>query len=188
MVDFADTKGHWAQSDILFARNHALVNGVGDNKYMPENSVTRAEFLTMMTRACSFLEYPYEEGTFSDVSASDWFSTVVMTAKERGIIPDEMVSGGKLKPNEKLTREEMCAIAVLAFSAATQREVQSVGATGIFKDLKDGPYLSYIDKAIALRIVNGMSVDTFAPSANITRAQAAAILRRVYLKVYNTIN
>ena len=58
----------------------------------------------------------------------------------------------------------------------------------LFTDLSDGPYLSYIDQAIGLRIVNGMSEDTFAPKADITRAQAAAILRRVYLKIFNANN
>jgi len=186
--DFNDTKGHWAQSEIYFAKNYGLVNGVGDNNYAPENSVTRAEFITMMVRGCGFMAYPYEDGTFADVASSDWFSTNVMTAKEKGIIPPEMVADGNFYPNIPLTREEMCAIATLAFSASTRTDVAESGTTGIFTDLSDGPYLSYIDKAIGLRITNGMSADTFAPKANITRAQAAAILRRVYLKVYNTNN
>jgi len=50
---------------------------------MPENSVTRAEFLTMMVRGCNFALVPYEEGTFSDVKSDDWFSTNVMTAKKK---------------------------------------------------------------------------------------------------------
>ena len=99
-----------------------------------------------------------------------------------------MTKDGNFYPNQKLTREEMCAIAVLAYSAAVRREAISAGVTGVFTDLSDGPYLTYIDKAIGLRLTNGMSADTFAPKANITRAQAAAILRRVYLKVYNTNN
>ncbi len=186
--DFSDTQGHWAQNEIYFAKNYSLVNGMGNNMYMPENSVTRAEFITMMVRGCGFMEYPYEDGTFADVASSDWFSTNVMTAKEKGIIPPEMVSDGNFYPSAQLTREEMCAIATLAFSSSTHRDIPVAGTTSIFTDLSDGPYLSYIDKAIGLRITNGMSADTFAPKANITRAQAAAILRRVFLKVFNTNN
>jgi len=142
----------------------------------------------MMVRGCNFALVPYEEGTFSDVKSDDWFSTNVMTAKEKGIIPPEMVADGNFYPNIPLTREEMCAIATLAFSASTRTDVAESGTTGIFTDLSDGPYLTNFDNAIGLRITNGMSADTFAPKANITRAQAAAILRRVYLKVYNTNN
>jgi len=188
VVDFADTQGHWAQAEIFFSRNHKLVNGIGDNMYMPENSVTRAEFFTMMTRACKFTEKPYENGTYGDVKADDWFSTAVMTAREKGIIPPEMVADGNFYPNQPLTREEMCAIAVLSYTAAAHRQAISANMTSIFTDLSDGPYLTYIDKAIGLRITNGMSANTFAPKANITRAQAAAILRRVYLKIFNVNN
>ncbi len=188
VVDFADTNGHWAQNEILFSREHKLVNGMGDNMYMPENSVTRAEFFTMMTRASKFTEVPYEDGTFGDVKKDDWYSTAIMTAKDKGIIPPEMMADGNIYPNQNLTREEMCAIAVLSYTASAHRQVISANMTSIFTDLSDGPYLTYIDKAIGLRITNGMSANTFAPKANITRAQAAAILRRVYLKVFNVAN
>ncbi len=187
-LDFADTKGHWAQTDIYFARNYKLVEGVGNNNYMPENSVTRAEFITMMVRACNLGERTYEDGTFADVYSTDWFSTAVMTAKERGIIPPEMVADGNLYPNKQLTREEMCAIAALAYVACTYREVSAAGTTSIFTDIEEGPYIKYIDQAIGLRIVNGITANTFAPKANITRAQAAAILRRVFLKIFNVNN
>ncbi len=187
-VDFADTSGHWAQAEILFARNYNLVNGVGANMYMPENPVTRAEFIAMMVRACGFNAAAYEEGTFSDVRADDWFANNVMTAVDEKIIPSEMIADGSFKPNQKLTREEMSAIAVLAYSSSARREAISAGITSMFNDLSDGPYLTYIDKAIGLRFVNGMSQNTFAPKANITRAQAATILRRVFLKIYNVNN
>ncbi len=184
-TDFTDTQGHWAQSEILFSRNHGLVNGVGDNMYSPENSVTRAEFLAMIVRACRFSEVSYEDGTFSDVKSEDWFSKFIMSAKDNGIIPSEMIEDGNIYPNKNLTREEMCAIATLAYTAATYKEIVSPNAVSMFADLSDGPYLSYIDKAIGLRVVNGMGDDTFAPKANITRAQAATILKRVYIRVFN---
>ncbi len=186
--EFSDTVGHWANEEIHFSRIHNLVNGVGENLYLPENSVTRAEFISMIVRACGFSQIPYEEGIFKDVSSNDWFSQNIMIAKDNGIIPEEMVKDGMLYPNDKLTREEMCAIAVLAYSSSAKRTVKNVNMTDIFKDLSDGPYLSYIDKAIGLRIVNGMTDTTFAPSENITRAQAATILKRVYLNIFNVNN
>ncbi len=187
-LDFDDTKGHWAQSEIYFARNYGLVEGVGENIYMPENSVTRAEFITMIARACNLGERTYEDGTFADVNSTDWFSTAVMAANEKGIIPSEMIADGNFYPNAPLTREEMCAIAVNAFSASTYREAGAAGTISIFADIEDGAYTRYIDQAIGLRIVNGMTANTFAPKANITRAQAAAILRRVFLKIFNVNN
>ncbi len=186
--DFSDTQGHWAQNEIHFSKIHNLVNGVGENIYMPENPVTRAEFITMMVRACEFSEITYIDGTFKDVSSNDWYANNIMIAKDNKIIPEEMYADGAIRPNDKLTREEMCAIATLAYISAAKRDAIKANLTSIFKDLSDGPYLSYIDQAIGLRFTNGMSADTFAPKANITRAQAATILRRVYLKIFNVNN
>jgi len=186
--DFEDTKNHWAQSDIFFARKHNLVEAVEGNLYLPDNTVTRAEFISMMVNACGFKEIPYEEGTFADVKADDSYAGVVMAANNKGIIPAEMIAEGKLDPSQEITREEMCAIATLGYSVAAGRDVTGAGLTDAFKDLEESSYLSYIDDAMTLRLVEGVSADIFAPGQAITRADAAIILWRVYLFVYNVNN
>ncbi|MGN1059174.1 MAG: S-layer homology domain-containing protein, partial [Clostridia bacterium] len=41
----------------------------------------------------------------------------------------------------------------------------------------------YIEKCLALRFINGMTANTFAPGDTATRGQAAAILKRIYIKI-----
>jgi len=142
----------------------------------------------MMVNACGFKEIPYEEGTFADVKADDSYAGVVMAANNKGIIPAEMIAEGKLDPSQEITREEMCAIATLGYSVAAGRDVTGAGLTDAFKDLEESSYLSYIDDAMTLRLVEGVSADIFAPGQAITRADAAIILWRVYLFVYNVNN
>lgn len=186
--DFEDTKNHWAQADILSARKHSIVQAVEGNLYMPDNTVTRAEFISMMLKACGFSEVPYQEGTFTDVKADDWYAGVVMAANDKALIPPEMIVDGKLNPNQEITREEMSALAALGYSIASNRGVVGAGLTDNFKDLGESRYLSYIDNAMTLRLVEGVSADTFAPGQVITRADAAVILWRVYLFIYNVNN
>jgi len=183
-TDFADTSSHWAKDDILFMRSYGLVNGVGDNLFSPEKSVTVAEFLTMVCRVAGFAMVPYED-EFADVSKDDWFAPYVATASKKGIIPLEMINDAKLNPNANLTRAQMCAISTLAYCATTFKEPDSFSLTDRFTDIGDDSYKPYIDKAIGLRLTNGMTDTTFEPSSDITRAQSATIMKRLFVIAYN---
>ncbi len=182
--DFDDSANHWAKNEIQYMRKYGLVEGVGDNLYMPENSVTVAEFLTMVTRTCNFLEETYK-GTFTDVSSSDWYAPYIASAYKNGIIPLEMITDGKINPNDKLTREQMCAVSVLAYTKTLKKNPSKQNLTDNFDDIGETPYQSYIDQALGLKLVNGMGERTFSPSSDITRAQAATILKRLFVKIYN---
>ena len=47
---FSDVSGHWAKEDILFAAAIGWVNGYPDGTYMPNQPITRAEFMTLVNR------------------------------------------------------------------------------------------------------------------------------------------
>jgi hypothetical protein len=61
-----------------------IINGVGDDLFAGERSITRAEFAAIIVRA---LGLP-ADGTanFSDVSESAWYTGAVGTAYEYGIV------------------------------------------------------------------------------------------------------
>ncbi|MEG1584996.1 MAG: phosphodiester glycosidase family protein, partial [Anaerovorax sp.] len=48
LVEFADTKTHWAKEYIGKLAARGVVNGMGNNLYLPESTLTRAQFLTML--------------------------------------------------------------------------------------------------------------------------------------------
>jgi uncharacterized repeat protein (TIGR02543 family) len=48
--DFTDIEGHWAQADIEKAAALGWVQGDGDGKFRPNDSITRAEAITMINR------------------------------------------------------------------------------------------------------------------------------------------
>lgn len=47
---FADTKDHWGESAIDFATSRGLFSGVGDNKFDPQGTMTRAMLATTLFR------------------------------------------------------------------------------------------------------------------------------------------
>ena len=83
-----------------------IISGVGDNKFEPERSITRAEFTAM---AMKFAVGGEEgENIFSDVDENDWFYDAVVNSIQYGWIHG--YGDGTFRPNNSITRAEVTAI------------------------------------------------------------------------------
>ena len=83
-----------------------IISGVGDNKFEPERSITRAEFTSM---AMKFAVGGEEgENIFSDVDENDWFYDAVVNSIQYGWIHG--YGDGTFRPNNPITRAEVTAI------------------------------------------------------------------------------
>ena len=83
-----------------------IISGVGDNKFEPERSITRAEFTAM---AMKFAVGGEEgENIFSDVDEDDWFYEDVVNSIQYGWIHG--YGDGTFRPNNPITRAEVTAI------------------------------------------------------------------------------
>lgn len=186
-TDFEDTIGHWASEDINYMRRYGLVNGVSDTNFEPDSSVSAAQFIVMICRALGLDEASYTD-TFADVSADDWYAPYVASAVLADIIPPEMTKDGNLNPNSVLTRAQMSAIAVKAYESVSYKETPTYNLADKFPDVAGNEYASYIDRAITLHLVNGITDTAFEPDSCLTRAQAATIVKRLFVKIYNDFN
>ena len=96
----------WYAKAVNTLASLGKVYGVGDHKFLPDQAITRAEFVTMAMR---FAEYPsHTPHSFPDVKPEDWFYAPVMGAAAYGWItgcPD-----GSFAPNLLVTRGEAAAI------------------------------------------------------------------------------
>ncbi|MDD6188743.1 MAG: S-layer homology domain-containing protein [Clostridiales bacterium] len=108
---------------------------------------------------------------FEDVAATDWFYSSVKYASESGLFNG--ISDTQFAPNAALTRAMLVTV---LYRAEGQPEI--TGACE-FTDVSEGAY--YADAvawAQANGIVDGISDESFAPDAKITREQIAAIIYR----------
>ena len=173
---FGDIENHWAKTDIEFLALKGIVSGAGDGQFLPENSVTRAEFAKMTLNAIGMLLTPYHD-SFDDVSGSDWYASVVQTIADNGLM---LGYEHYFRPNDKITREEMAKIIIAAYEYHTQATVSDLSAI-YFDDADDISdwAVGSIQKAVKMRFVNGITATEFAPKEFSTRAQAAAIIKRL---------
>lgn len=79
-VSFSDISGHWGENAIIEMAKADVINGYGDNTFRPNNNVTRAEAVAMISRLFKRSNEWTGNITFSDVSTNHWAYSIIMNA------------------------------------------------------------------------------------------------------------
>lgn len=173
-ANFSDTARHWAKDPIDSLSKDGVITGYADNTFKPDNYVTRAEFSTMIVKMFE----PEEEANLSsyrDVSQSAWYYEAI--AKIVAMGPIEGDNNTTIRPNDYITRQE----AVVILNRIINLQAGDEKALSIYSDA--GKIASWAKNAIVAYTengyLNGYEDGTFRPTENITRAEAAKILREV---------
>ncbi len=108
---FSDVpEDYWAYKQISKMVELGILKGYPDGTFKPENSVTRAEFATMVVLAKKLTLVSPATPTFKDVPTNHWAFKYVETAVKAGYLkgyPD-----GTFGPSRTITREEVAAVMV----------------------------------------------------------------------------
>ncbi len=185
---FTDLTSHWAQTAVEALHALGIVTGNPDGNYQPNENLNRAEAAALIQR---LIQVHNSEGVtlesptampFSDTPLSAWFTPYIADLKTR-----ELVTGnpdGSYQPNEAINRAEFLTLALRAFEA--------MGGTAntdaeTFTDVQEGAwYQEAVAQAQAEALVEGVACGTarcFEPDREISRAEAAQILHKIWLKV-----
>lgn len=164
---------HWAKNDIIEIYNAGIIAGKGDNMFMPEENITRAEFTAMLVRVLGISADKYS-APFEDVTAADWYSKVIQAAYDNGIVSG---NDGKFNPNAYITREEMAVMLVKSVQTVLP---QSDSGTNPFKDDMSQWSEEYVIKAYNCGLISGTDKYTFSAFSKATRAQAAVVMKRLF--------
>ncbi|QZY55691.1 S-layer homology domain-containing protein [Crassaminicella profunda] len=178
-VTFKDLGDYeWAKEAIEAMATNKIINGRSDEKFDPSANITRAEFATLVTKMMGYttenMDIP-----FIDVEKDTWYYDFVGVAYKNGLINGR--SENVFDPNGNITRQEMAVILakVLDKSGYSQGGLSELD---IFKDAND--IASWSKNSVSLcvkeKIISGMDDGNFAPKQNANRAQAAAMLYKVY--------
>ena len=168
-TDFSDVaKDHFAYEAISHLTFEGILNGMSDNRFAPDEKVTRAEFSVMLMRSAGG-DYSGASTPFSDVSEDDWFCSGVSYAFKNGITTG--VTQTTFCPNDNITREDLCVMLARFMKKSPQGEYTPFSDDAKISDYaKDAVYLMK-----QLGIVSGKADNEFVPSDNATRAETAKI-------------
>ena len=180
--DFTDIHSHWARNDIMFLKNLSIINGYADGSFKPELNVSRAEFAAMVVRAAGWAVEEYHN-EYSDVAARDWFASDIAVMFRRGVMKG---SGDTFRPGDMITREEAAVTIVRACSAAGGFDTAQ-NPEKVFDDENEisNWAVSSVKAAYMAGLVNGVDDARFSPKTEMTRAETAAIIRRMYEMQHN---
>lgn len=170
----------WASEAIYGLCDSGVINGVGDRRFEPDDSVTREQLAKMIVGA-SKTEIKSGDMPFGDVDNSEWYADFVKTAYDNDITKG--ISDTEFGVGKSVTREDL---AVMAYRAA-QKVGKLSDATDDDNGFKDGESISdYAKEAVATLkssgIINGDENGNFNPSNSCTRAEAAKIIYNIFFK------
>ncbi len=167
LAAYHDTVGHWAEADINWATEQGYLKGDGNGYFRPEDTVTKAEYVTGVNRLIN----ASTRATigFSDVRSSDWYYDELAKGVYNGIIDDSRYN---FEPNKAITRDEAARIIARAYKLTNYSE----GAT-IFRDYNSITYKGEVGALVAKNVLHGWPDGNYYPSKTLTRAEYAKILR-----------
>lgn len=181
LTDFEDTKNHWAKEYINKLAADGIVNGMGNNLFQPDGSLTRAQFLAMLAKTLSNVDVSKSPSAgFTDVPKTEWFYNYVNWGFENNIVKG--MDATTFAPDQKISREQM-AVMLVNFANSQSATLADKGVTAKFTDeaLISSWSKDHVNKVVAAGIISGHPEGNFEPQGNATRAQAAKV-------VYSYIN
>ena len=166
----------WYHFGTDFVIENDYMNGVGDGKFDPNGSLTRAMLVTILYRIEGTPDITGYTNPFTDVPAGQWYTDAIIWAAHEGIVNG--MSPTTYEPNTNITREQIAAI-MHRYAGLPEAE----GDLSAFPDAAtvSGYAVEAMKWAVGEGIINGMS-GNLAPRENATRAQIATILYRYLTK------
>lgn len=178
---FLDTKSHWGKDSIDFLFGRGLVSGKEEEKFAPDDTITRAEFLKILYGVYGPKEEEIaveESPEFIDVAPEDWYSPYVMWGAEAGLVLG--AGEGTFGPNNPITREQVSVILQKVSTVYNRELVTTVVPEEDFSD--GGAVSSWAKEAVEqmkdVGIITGREDNCFDPAGVATRAEGAAMLKR----------
>ncbi|WP_096203068.1 S-layer homology domain-containing protein [Bacillus sp. FJAT-45350] len=150
------------------------INGFPDGTFKPEESVTRAQMAAMLARNLGYDEsMPKATTSYPDVRETHWAKGVIEFMKEVGLMEGDPT--GNFRPDASISRAEMTAI------ASRYRKLEIIVPTEFaFSDAQNHWATNYIEATQSSGIISGYVDGTFRPNKNLTRAEAAKVVNRMF--------
>ena len=143
----------WYAKAVNTLATLGVITGYSDGSFRPNDTITRAEFLTILMRMSSGA---LQSGSsFKDVSTMDWFYTAVAHAVEYGWVNG--YADGTFRPNAPISRAEVAAIINRVLQRTADRSYMTANADKLtsFRDVRSSDWF-YAD-VIAAANTSGYS-------------------------------
>ena len=181
-VELTDIENHWAKEYIEYGVEKGYISGYADGTFLPDKTVTRAEFSKMINNAVGLTAVGTAKADFEDVMASEWYFNEVKKAENAGYITG--YEDGTFRPSNSVTRQE--AAVVLSRIVLPISERADINAFGDGNGI-DTWATDAVTMIAAKGYIKGDENGNFLPKGALTRSQAAKLICEV-VKNENIVN
>ena len=180
---FDDATSGWYKPAVDFAQASGLMSGMGDNKFAPDVTTTRAMVAQVMYELADEPDVSDLTCPLSDVDSTAWYADAVTWAYNAGVVSG--YEDGTFRPGRAITRQEMAVMfyGMLFGTDSILVEDDIKIALGAFKD--GDTVASWAREAVAVCYISGIMVGdigSFMPTtcsaARSSRRCSAASTRR----------
>lgn len=105
---YYDTTNNWAKNEIEAATKAGILKGYQDNKFRPEDKISRAEMAAIIARILKTTYSLTGNNSFIDIDSLFWAYNDILTLSNEGIING--YTDGTFKPFSQITRAEGAAL------------------------------------------------------------------------------
>lgn len=175
---FDDIKTSFAKHEIIDLYNKNILNGTSETSFSPTRSMTRAEFITVLSRLLKLEPATSPVTPYTDVAQGAWYYGWIQAAVQLGLASG--TSAVTFEPNKAVTRQEA---AVLLARALKQSDSAAIAKT-VFPDgihIADWARES-VAAVYSLGLMKGDETGKFRATDPITREEVAVMIARVLQK------
>ena len=167
----------WYYEPVTYMAENGYMSGTGDNKFSPNQTTTRAMFVTVLGRIAGIDQNQYKGTcTFRDVK-KDWAEPYIAWASQNNIVNG--IGDNRFGPNNYVTREQA---AVILFNYLKKDYTLTIDS----KFLDNAPdkinvsswAVEAMQWATSAALMRGDANGTLRPRYSATRAEIATIFKR----------
>lgn len=171
-INITDINGHWANNEITKFVNNNYILGYEDNTFKPNNSITRAEFVSILNRVFNLTT---SSGKVFNDTNNHWAKQAIDIAVTNGVCNGK--SNNLFYPNDKLTRQE-ASVMLSNYLKLQDTQLDKINSFYDSHTISDWALYS-IEGMLEKGFMNGYPTGLLKPLNNITRAEAVVLINNV---------
>lgn len=181
---YTDISGHWAEQYVRYCVNAKLFNGVTDSTFAPEVSMTRAMFITVLSRMSGDNLSGYTN-PFSDVDSGAWYEKACAWGYAKGLVTG--TGGNSFNPGENITRQEISAL-LYRYAKVFHLSDGDYDVSNLIAFSDSGQIAIWAEPAMSWakenELINGRNDYSVGPSDSAKRCEVAVMLTR-FINTFN---
>ena len=169
-TDVAD--GAWYTEAVEVLREKEIMNGVGNGKFGPDETFTRAQLAAVLYRMAGSPAVTGED-SFSDTESGAWYSDAVLWASRNKVVNG--VGGGRFGTGSPATQEQLTVMLWRDAGSYKLDREKYASAEGVENQASDWAFDAVVWAKAETLIAD---LDAYAPTKAATRAQVADMVYR----------